>query len=442
VGKPLYILTLGCAKNRVDSEVLLGTLARKGYVLVEQPEKAEVIVVNTCAFVRDAKEESVEAIVEMAEQKKNGRCRTLIVAGCLAQRYLEDLERELPEVDHFVGTGAYAQVADLLAAEALPKALIPDPEYIHDARTPRINSMPWYTSFVKVSEGCDHACAFCVIPALRGRQRSRPIEDIVAEVRQLARQGVVEINLIAQDLTAYGCDLPGRPRLHQLLRALCAVKGARWLRLHYAYPGQLDDELIEVIANEEKIVKYLDLPIQHISEKLLRSMRRGRGPDFILRLLARLRQRIPGLVLRTSLIAGLPGETEEDFELLKAFVQEQRFERLGCFEYSPEEGTPAAAMEGQVPAQMARRRRREIMALQRRISREQNRMLIGKRLEVLVEGVSAETEHLLVGRHAGQSPEIDGVTYINEGSAQPGEIVELEVTQAADYDVVGTAIAR
>ncbi|MBI5543363.1 MAG: 30S ribosomal protein S12 methylthiotransferase RimO [Deltaproteobacteria bacterium] len=439
-GRSVFLITLGCAKNRVDSEVILGTLVKKGWRLVERPQDAQVIVVNTCSFIHDAKQESVQTILQMAEHKKAGTCRALVVAGCLPQRYAAELLEELPEVDHFVGTGAYVQVADLLDAEDAPRALIPDPDYIHDARTPRINSMPSYTAYVKISEGCDNKCAFCVIPQIRGAQHSRPAEDVVAEVRKLARDGCVELNLIAQDLTAWGNDLPGRPRLHTLLRELCKVKGPRWIRLHYAYPRDFPDELIEVIAGEEKIVKYLDMPLQHVSDKLLRSMRRGRGSAFIKALLGKLRERVPGLVLRTSLIVGLPGETEEDFAALEAFVREQRFERLGVFEFSPEEGTSAAMMEGQVPAKTVARRRRQIMAVQRRINREQNRALVGSRIQVLAEGSSPETEHLLVGRHSGQSPEIDGVTYINDGMARPGEIVTVEVTQAADYDVVGHVV--
>lgn len=441
VAKALHLVTLGCSKNRVDSEVMLGSLLKQGYTFVPEPEDAETIVINTCAFVHDAKQESIDTILELAEQKKTGRCKTLIVAGCLAQRYVAELTRELPEVDHFVGTGAYARLADLLAVDALPKAVIPDPEFVHSASHPRVNSMPWWTSFVKVSEGCDNACAFCAIPAIRGKQRSRPIEDIALEVERLADEGCVEFNLIAQDLTAYGHDLPGRPRLEALLRRLCRVRGARWIRLHYAYPRDFPDSLIELIAGEEKIVKYLDMPLQHISDRLLRTMRRGRDAAFIRGLLTKLRERVPGLVLRTSLIAGLPGETEEEFEALKVFVTEQRFERLGCFEYSREEGTAAAEMEGQLPKRTIARRRREIMAIQRRINREQNKALVGRTLEVLVEGVSAESEHLLAGRHAGQSCEgIDGITYIADGLAKPGEIVKLQVTQAADYDVVGRIV--
>lgn len=442
MAKPLYILTLGCSKNRVDSEIMLGTLVKQGYSLVQEPEQAEVIVVNTCSFINEAKEESINSILEMAEYKETGKCETLIATGCLVQRYASELQKELPEVDHFVGTGAYAGIGDLLAAEAAPRAVITDPEYVHDAQTPRINSMPIYTSYLKISEGCDNKCAFCIIPAMRGGQRSRPIEDIVAEVKRLVAQGCVEFNLIAQDLTAYGYDQPGRPKLHQLLRELCKVEGARWFRLHYAYPRDFPDELIEVIAGEEKIVKYLDMPIQHISDRLLRSMRRGRDSKFLIELLAKLRDRIPGLVMRTSLISGLPGETEEDHELLVEFVKKQRFERLGVFEYSKEEGTLAATMPDQVPKRTIARRRRELMAIQRRINREQNKALIGTRLQVLIEGAAKESNDLLAGRHAGQSPDIDGITYINDGIAYPGEIVTVEVTQAADYDVVGHIVGR
>ena len=439
--RALYMTTLGCPKNRVDSEVMLGTLLGRGYHLVPEPADADVIVINTCAFIGPAKKESVDTILELAQHKQSGRCQTLVVTGCLSQRYGEELARELPEVDHFLGTSAYVQIGDLLAAEAAPRQLIPDPEYVHDARTPRLNSMPAHTAYLKVSEGCDNTCAFCIIPRLRGAQRSRPVEDIVAEAEHLAGQGVVELNLVAQDLTAYGYDLPGRPRLHELLRALCQVD-VRWIRLHYAYPRVFPDELIDVIAAEPRIVKYLDMPVQHASDKLLLSMKRGRNARFLKELLGKLRARVPGLVLRTSLIVGLPGETDEDFELLKRFVMEQRFERLGVFQYSDEEGTAAFEMADKVPQKTIARRWRELMAIQKRIHREQNRALVGQRLEVLVDGPSEESEHLLVGRHQGQAPEVDGHVYINEGLASPGELVTLEVTEAHDYDVVGKVVAR
>jgi ribosomal protein S12 methylthiotransferase len=433
--------TLGCPKNRVDSEVMLGTLGARGYTLVERPEDASVIVVNTCAFIGPAKQESVDTILELAEYKKSGRCNTLVVTGCLSQRYGPELAKEMPEVDHFLGTGAYVQIGDLLAAEAAPRQVIPDPHYVHDARTPKVNSSPKWTAYLKISEGCDNACAFCIIPTLRGAQRSRPIDDLVAEARTLAASGVRELNLVAQDLTAYGHDLPGRPQLHQLLEALCAVD-VRWIRLHYAYPRVFPDALIEVMAREPKIAKYLDMPLQHSSDRLLRSMRRGRDSAFLVALLAKLRARVPGLTFRTSLIAGLPGETEEDFELLKEFVRTQRFERMGCFQYSDEEGTAAYDFPDKVPQKVIERRWREVMAIQKRINREQNRALIGKRLEVLVEGPSPESEHLLVGRHEGQAPDIDGVVYINDGFGYPGELVTVEVTEAHDYDLVGRVVDR
>ncbi len=439
--KSLYMMTLGCPKNRVDSEVMLGTLSQRGYHLVEEPQDAEVIVVNTCAFLKAAEKESVDSILELAEHKKAGTCDTLVVTGCLVQRHGEALTKELPEVDHFLGTSAYVQIGDLLAAEASPRQVIPDPEYIHSAAVPKVNSMPGYTAYLKISEGCDNKCAFCIIPKLRGLQRSRPIADIVREAEQLADAGVMELNLVAQDLTAYGHDLPGKPKLYELLQALVKVD-VKWIRLHYAYPRVFPDELIDVIANEPKIANYLDMPLQHASDSLLKAMKRGRDSAFLKTLVAKIRARVPNLVFRTSLIVGLPGETDEDFEILKQFVKEMRFERLGVFQYSDEEGTAAYEMGDKVPKKTIERRWREIMAIQKRISREQNKKLIGTQLQVLVEGVSPESEHLLVGRHEGQAPDIDGQVYINDGLAYPGELVTVEVTEAHDYDLVAKVIAR
>jgi ribosomal protein S12 methylthiotransferase len=439
--KGLYMMTLGCPKNRVDSEVMLGSLQHRGYELVQEPEAAEVIVVNTCAFLKAAEKESVDNILELAEYKKTGRCSTLVVTGCLVQRHGEALAKELPEVDHFLGTSAYVQIGDLLAAEASPRQIIPDPEYIHSASVPKVNSMPGYTAYLKISEGCDNKCAFCIIPRLRGLQRSRPIADIVKEAEQLADQGVRELNLVAQDLTAYGHDLPGKPKLHELLKELVTVD-VKWIRLHYAYPRVFPDELIEIMATEPRIARYLDMPLQHASDRLLRSMKRGRESAWLKQLVTKIRSRVPGLTFRTSMIVGLPGETEEDFEILKDFVKELRFERLGVFQYSDEEGTAAYEMDGKVPRRTIERRWREIMAIQKRISREQNKAMIGKRLEVLVEGRSPETDLLLVGRHEGQAPDIDGNVYINDGMAYPGELVTVEVTEAHDYDLVGRVVAR
>ena len=439
--KSLYMMTLGCPKNRVDSEIMLGTLSRGGYALVQEPNDAEVIVINTCAFIGPAKQESVDSILELAEYKKSGQCKTLVVTGCLSQRYAPELAKDMPEVDHFLGTSAYAQIGDLLAAEATPRQVIPDPDYIHSSATPRTNSMQGYTAYLKISEGCDNKCAFCIIPTLRGLQRSRPIADIRREAEQLAEQGVSELNLVAQDLTAYGHDLPGRPKLHDLLRELVKVD-VKWIRLHYAYPRVFPNELIEVMASEPKIAKYLDMPLQHASDRLLMSMKRGRNSEFLEDLVKKIRARVEGLSFRTSFIVGLPGETEEDFEILKNFVKEMRFERMGCFQYSDEEGTAAFDMPDKVPQKTIERRWREIMAIQKRINREQNKALIGKHVEVLVEGASPETEHLLMGRHQGQAPEIDGQVYINDGLAYPGEFVTVEVTEAHDYDLVGRIVSR
>jgi ribosomal protein S12 methylthiotransferase len=365
-----------------------------------------------------------------------------VVTGCLVQRHAEELARELPEVDHFLGTGAYQEIAEVVADAQAARLVVPDPDFVHSAKSPRINSMAAQTAYLKISEGCDNACAFCIIPRLRGAQRSRTIDDLVAEAAQLASQGTVELSLVAQDLTAYGQDLPGKVRLVDLLPELCAVDGIRWLRLHYAYPRDFPLKLMQVIAREPKIVKYLDMPLQHSSDRLLRSMKRGRDSAFLRDLLARLRGEIPGLALRTSLIVGLPGETRADFKDLLGFVEEQRFERLGVFEYSSEDGTPAAEMAGQLSAEVKRDRFQQVMELQRDISRDHQQAMIGRTLEVLVEGRAEETEHLLAGRHAQQAPEIDGLTYVNDGVAYPGELVSLEITDAGDYDLVGRVVAR
>jgi ribosomal protein S12 methylthiotransferase len=442
--------TLGCPKNRVDSEIMLGTLAEAGFRVVEEPERAEIIVINTCGFIESAKAESISTIVELAEMKTAGRCKKLVVAGCLTQRYHAELAAELPEVDHFVGTGAYQDVARIVADAQSSRVIVPDPDFVHAATTPRVNSLPSHTAYLKIAEGCDNACAFCIIPRLRGPQRSRTIDDLVAESEALAADGAVELSLVAQDLTAWGYDLPRRQRLHDLLPELCRVDGIRWIRLHYAYPRDFPDALVDVMAREEKIVKYLDMPLQHSSDRLLRAMKRGRDSRFLRDLLATLRSRVAGVALRTSLIVGLPGETEEDFQGLLDFVREQRFERLGVFEYSREEGTPAAEMAGQVPEAVKRERYQAIMEVQREIAAAHQRAFLGRRIEVLVEGASEESEHLLAGRNAQQAPEIDGLTYINEiaiegepeAAVYPGEVVTVEISDAGDYDLVGRVVAR
>ncbi|MBI3180054.1 MAG: 30S ribosomal protein S12 methylthiotransferase RimO, partial [Deltaproteobacteria bacterium] len=403
--KTVHFVSLGCAKNRVDSEVMLGHLTADGYEVVHSPEHAQLIVVNTCAFIDAAKEESVDTILEMARYKDDS-AKQLVVAGCLSQRYAPALAREIPEVDHFLGTGNFESIAHVVGGRKSrlpivgqdaarpharltgPNALkpfrhmdpdagvaIPDPDFTITAASPRVRTLPAYTTYVKVSEGCSNTCAFCIIPKLRGPQRSRPVADVVAEVARLAEAGAVEVNLIAQDLCAYGKDLTPRQSLAQLLRALDNVGaglGRRlWVRCLYLYPRGLTDEVIDVVAGATHVLPYLDMPLQHISDPILRRMRRGKGGPATWKLLRQLRARIPNLTLRTTFITGLPGETEADFAELCEFVEEIRFERMGVFTYSREEDTPAAEMSAQVDPEVAAQRRDTLMAIQRRISREQ-----------------------------------------------------------------------
>ena len=431
----LYLLSLGCPKNRVDSEVMLGTLLEQGYEVVEDPREAEVVVINSCAFIGEAKQESIDAILEHARLKETARCKALVVAGCLTQRYADVLQHEMPEVDYFVGTSAYPRIAEIIRGER-DRAVIPDPDYIADARTPRRNSMPKWTAYVKISEGCDNQCTFCIIPTLRGAQRSRPVADIVEEAHRLVEQGALELNLVAQDLTAYGYDLPGRPRLHDLLQALREVS-ARWIRLHYAYPRDFPDALIESIAGQPNVARYLDMPLQHIADPVLRRMKRGRDAAWVRRLVSKLRDRIPDLTFRTSFIVGFPGETEEQFQELCDFVEEMRFERVGVFQFSREEGTASFDLDGQLSQRLKAQRQRKLLGIQRKISRAHQQALIGRTLDVLVDGVSDETDLLLEGRWMGQAPEIDGKVYVNRGIAAPGTIVRVRIEEAGDYDLVG-----
>ena len=431
----LFLLSLGCPKNRVDSEVMLGSLLNEGYRLVGEAKDAEVILINSCAFIGEAKQESIDAILEHARLKETGRCKALVVAGCLTQRYADVLQQEMPEVDYFVGTSAYPRIAQILRGER-DRAVIPDPDYIADSRTPRRNSMPRWTAYVKISEGCDNKCTFCIIPTLRGLQRSRPIADIVAEAERLCAEGAIELNLVAQDLTAYGHDLPGKPKLHELLHALRDVP-ARWIRLHYAYPRDFPEALIDGLARQPNVARYLDMPLQHISDSVLRRMKRGRDSAWVRRLVRRIRERVPDLTFRTSFIAGFPGETEEQFQELCDFVEEMRFEKVGVFQFSREEGTESFQLDGQLPQRVKAQRQKKLLGIQRKISREHQQRLVGRTLDVLVEGGSEETDLLLEGRWMGQAPEIDGKVYVNRGQGRPGEIVPVEIEQAGDYDLVG-----
>jgi ribosomal protein S12 methylthiotransferase len=449
----VYVVSLGCPKNQVDTEVMLGELVGAGHALVDEPEGADVIVVNTCAFIDAAKEESIDTILELAEHKK-GACRQLVVTGCLAQRHAGELAAEIPEIDHLVGSADFPGIAGLVGGagaaagpgrRALPMAdkvkVSQTPAWIYDHRTPRLRVGARHLAYVKIAEGCDRPCAFCIIPALRGPQRSRTIDDVAAEVRRLVAEGAREINLIAQDLTRYGWDLgddpAARPTLARLLRELAST-GAPWLRLHYTFPSAFDDELIDVIAGEPAVVKYVDVPLQHIDDGLLKAMRRGHSSRVIRGLVDTLRARIDGVVLRTTFIVGHPGETEEAFARLCEFVEEARLDHVGVFTYSHEPGTVSAMLPHLVPAEVAEARRDRLMAIQQRISRARLEAMVGRQLEVLVDGVAEESDLLLQGRWYGQAPGVDGVVYLADGTARPGELVRARVTQAADYDLAAS----
>lgn len=446
----VHLVSLGCPKNRVDSEVMLGGLLQDGWSVTHEPEDADCIVINTCGFLQAALEESIDTILEMAAYKDEGRCKRLVVTGCAAVRHADEMAKEIPEVDHFLGVATFTKLPQLLReGEGQGRRLDvgPTAAFLYDHMTPRVNSTPGRSAYVKISEGCDNKCTFCIIPQLRGPQRSRPIDDVVAEARGLAADGVREINLIAQDLTAYGYDQTsefgtrrGGPRLHNLVRGLAGVTDLKWIRLLYAYPRKFPDALIDAIADEERVCNYLDMPLQHISDRVLRRMRRGHRADKARTLLSRLRDRIPDIAMRTTFIVGFPGENDEDFEELLEFVREQRFERVGVFRFSVEPGTPAAELPNQVPGRIKAERWKALMELQAEISRERNESMIGQEVEVLVEGRSAETDLLLQGRMATQAPEIDGVVYINDGMASKGDFVKVLIEEAHDYDLVGPIV--
>jgi len=437
----VHLLTLGCPKNQVDSEIMLGVLARRGHELVLDPEAADVLVVNTCAFIAPAKEESIAAILDLAAVKAARPGRRLVVTGCLAQRYADDLQTTLPEVDVFVGTGDLLRIADAIEAPPAPAPIVyRGAQHVlpTHARAARVRTGAWWTAYVKVSEGCDHACSFCIIPKIRGRHESRPMDDLVAEAASLAAEGTVEICLIGQDLTAYGRDLAGDASLARLLRALAVrVPEVRWLRLLYAYPASVTDELLEVIADEPAVCTYLDMPLQHISDRLLRAMRRERSGAAIRGLIARIRRAVPAIALRTSFIVGFPGETEDDLAELCAFLAEAEFDHVGVFRYSREENTPAAALSGQVPEAVKAERWERVMAVQASVARRRAAAHRGRTIEVLVEG--RDTRGRLVGRTRGQAPEIDGRTYLR-GRAQAGDLVRARIVGAETYDLIGEII--
>ena len=437
------IVSLGCARNLVDSEVMAGLLNRNNYEIVQQPADADIVLVNTCGFIGPAKEESIDTILDMSRLKEQGKIKKLVVAGCLSQRYPDELARELPEVDLFIGTGEIPRIAEILRkheADSNHRQFVGIPSYLYDHATPRLRSTASYTAFLKVSEGCDHKCAFCIIPQLRGPHRSRSIESVVMEAVSLAQNGVKEINLIAQGLTAYGRDRKDGSTLQGLLREMAHIEEVQWIRLLYAYPNFLDEALLEVIRDSNKICKYIDIPFQHVSRSLLQRMRRGKSGSAVREAVVRLRDAIPGLTLRTSLIVGFPGETEADFSELLDFVDETKFERLGVFKYSEEDGTAAARMGDRVLEEEKERRWQEIMDLQSTISRKKNEALIGTIQRVMIDEVDREFGKLS-GRTQAHAPEVDGAVFINRGDApdemMPGQMVDVKILKALDYDLIG-----
>jgi ribosomal protein S12 methylthiotransferase len=437
------IVSLGCARNLVDSEVMAGLLQQNHYDMVHEPEDADVVLVNTCGFIDAAKAESIDTIIEISRLKEEGKIKKLVVAGCLAQRYPQELAKELPEVDLFIGTGEVPKIVEILQrqeADANRRQYVGIPQYLYDHATPRVRATPSYTAFLKVSEGCDHKCAFCIIPQLRGPHRSRSIDSVVNETALLAQGGVKEINLIAQDLTAYGRDRKDGTTLLGLLKKMIEVPEVVWIRLLYAYPNFLDEPLLKVIRESEKICKYIDIPFQHISHRLLQRMRRGKSGSAVRETVEKLRDAIPALTLRTSLIVGFPGETDEDFETLLDFVEETQFDRLGVFKYSEEEGTAAADMDGKVSEEEKEGRWQEVMDLQATISQKKNKALIGTIDRVMIENIDSDSGKL-AGRTQAHAPEVDGVVFTDGASASPpptpGDIVDVKITDALEYDLIG-----
>lgn len=428
--RKICLVSLGCPKNLVDSELMLGILKEAGAELVVKEEEADVLIVNTCGFIGDAKEESIDAILALAEFKKTGRCSRLIVTGCLSQRYKDDLAKSMPEVDCFIGTGEFHRIAEAIKEDFRERVLVGLPTFIHDYTTPRIISTPGYSAYVKVAEGCSNHCSYCSIPSIRGEFRSRSEDSVVKEAESLAAQGIKEINLIAQDTTSFGKDR--NASLESLLKRLVKVKGIEWIRLLYLYPGRITDGLISIMKNEEKVLSYIDLPLQHISPPVLKAMNRQYTRASVEKLIEKLRSELDDVTLRTSLIVGFPGEKAKDFEEMLSFVESARFDRLGVFMYSREEGTPAYSMKGQVPRKTKAGRMDALMAAQREISLESNRALIGKPVKVLVEG---RAEYGLKGRAASQAPDVDGAVYVKGMDAEAGDIIEVCVTDAGDYDL-------
>ncbi|HEV2288287.1 MAG TPA: 30S ribosomal protein S12 methylthiotransferase RimO [Candidatus Acidoferrales bacterium] len=440
-------VSLGCPKNLVDSEVMMGILARSGYEITPRAADADVIVVNTCSFIEPARKESVDSILEMAEYKKFGRAQKLIVAGCLVERYRNEIREQIPEVDAVIGTGEVEKIFAACEGEIVRDSE-PSPTFLYHDLTPRILATPRHTAYVKINEGCDHPCSFCIIPQLRGRFRSRRFESVIHEAENLAAAGVREINLIGQDTTFYGEDLGLRNGLPLLLERLAEIEDLDWIRFLYCYPNRITQKLLDTIAAHERLVKYMDIPLQHASRSVLARMKRGSNADAFLKTLARIRRTIPGVSLRTSFIVGFPGETEADFRELCDFVREAEFDWMGVFAYSDEETAKSYACEAKIDADTVARRRDELMAIQQKISQRQLRKKIGKTFTAMLEGPSAETEFVWTARLEGMAPDIDGKIYVTEiagvnDSSElplPGTMARVEITETRDYDLIGRAV--
>jgi ribosomal protein S12 methylthiotransferase len=448
-------VSLGCPKNLVDSEVMMGRLKQHGYELTTDRDAADVMVVNTCGFIQSAKEESINTILEMAGLKETANLKRLVVAGCLVERYRQDLIEQLPEIDAVLGTSELEKIiaaVDPAAAEAADAAFVASnawmtrglPTYLYDETTPRLLATPRHYAYVKIAEGCDHTCAFCAIPQMRGKYRSRRAGSILAEAEQLAAQGVKELVLISQDSTQYGLDLGIKDGLADLLRSLARVEGIGWIRVMYTYPNSLSDATLAAMAEEPKVCKYLDMPLQHASASVLKRMRRGGNRELLEKLLRRARQFSPEMTLRTTLIVGFPGETDEDFEELLGFVRDVEFDRMGVFTYSDETGTHGYELDAKVPARVMRSRRARLMREQAKISKRRNKALIGKTIRAMLEGVSEETDLLLQARLESQAPEVDGHVLINDApegfNGKPGDFLTIEITEAHEYDLVARVI--
>ena len=438
----ILFISLGCDKNLVDSEVMLGLLDKKGYQIVDSEEDADIIVVNTCCFIHDAKEESIQTILEMAEYKKEGKLKALIVTGCLAQRYQQEIIDEIPEVDAVLGTTSYDHIVEAVE-EALAgngHVVLEDVDALPDVKEKRLVTTGGHYAYMKIAEGCDKHCTYCIIPKLRGNYRSVPMEKLLAEAKDLADQGVKELILVAQETTVYGKDLYGEKSLHKLLRELCKISGIQWIRILYCYPEEIYDELIRTIKEENKVCHYLDLPIQHASDAVLKRMGRRTSKAQLVEIIEKLRKEIPDISLRTTLITGFPGETQEQHEELKDFVDEMEFDRLGVFTYSPEEDTPAATMADQIPEEVKEDRQAEVMELQQEIAFDLAEDMVGREVLVMIEGKVAD-ENAYVGRTYKDAPNVDGLIFINtDAELMSGDFARVRVTGALEYDLIGELI--